>query len=161
MISSNNNNNDNSKTKSFFSLFKFYDSFTPEDLKDIIPMIGKSLWLFPKTSPFRKRVWQIVTRSQIYEYFNMVCIMLSLLVLAIDNSFLTDKSLIRMLFYLDCFTNFTFLVEFLLKIVSFGLIINGVYSYLRNYLNVLDLGSMVVSIIYIIVNFYSVFEESK
>jgi len=147
------------RKNSISNFFIGSESFSPEDLRNIIPMIGKSLMLFSKKSKFRRKIWLIVSRSQAYEYFNMFCIVLSLLVLAVDDSFLIDKSLIKQLFYLDCFTNFTFLVEFLLKIISFGLIFNGAYSYLRNIMNVLDLGSLVVSIIYIIVNSYQVFED--
>lgn len=160
-INNKNKNDKRNKSNSISRFFKGFESFSPQDLRDIIPMIGESLMLFPKSSQFRRKIWLIVTRSQAYEYFNMFFIVISLFVLAIDDSFLADKAVIKLLFYLDCFTNFTFLIEFLLKIISFGLIFNGVYSYLRNFLNVLDLGSLVVSIIYIIVNSYQVFEESK
>ncbi len=145
----------------FSSLSNNFYNITPENIKDIIPIIGKSLLLFSRNNKFRKIIWLIVTRSKIYEYFNMLCILLSLIVLIIDNSFLSDKSTMKILFYMDCFTNFTFLIEFLFKIISFGLLFNGVYSYLRNFLNVLDLGSLVVSIIYIIVNSYNIFNDGN
>lgn len=133
----------------------------PETLHNLIPIVGTSLFIFSELSRFRKRVWLIVTRSVSYDYFNMICIVLSLLVIAIDNSFLQDQSMIEILFYTDCVTSFTFIIDFFLKIISFGLIINGPYSYLRNTLNVLDAGSLVVSVIYIIANSYTVFPHES
>lgn len=62
-----------------------------------------------------------------------------------------DGKLEFSLFCLDMITTIFFAIEMVLKVVAFGLLINGEHSYLRNISNFLDFSVVILSVIIIII----------
>lgn len=58
-----------------------------------------------------------------------------------------NGKLSNILFYVDMVTTIVFSIEIILKVIAFGFLINGEYSYLRNISNVLDFFISVLSVI--------------
>jgi hypothetical protein len=78
----------------------------------------------------------------------MAFITISALQLALDNPLLDpNSSFDSSLNYIDISTTVVFAVEGLLKIIAFGFVLNGKYSYLRNVWNILDFTIVLCSII--------------
>lgn len=130
-------------------------------MKDEIPLIRISLFLFSKTSKLRKFCHRLITRNKIFEYYLYINIMISLIILAIDTPLLTDNKMKKILFIFDIITCLAFTVETVLKIISYGFLLNGKYSYLRNSFNIIDLASLCLSILYILVNSVSAFSDDE
>lgn len=121
-----------------------------EKLKNLQPMIRKSLYLFTKESNFRRFCWKVVTDSSLFEYCVLINIIIALAILAIDNPTITSTTTKNILFYIDLVTSFFFIIESLVKIVAFGFLFNGKYSYLRSAFGILEFTSLCLSIMYII-----------
>lgn len=126
-------------------------------LKDHIPIVRKSLFLFSKTNNFRKMCWKLAFHNKLFEYIILINIFISLLILGLDNPMVSDDSMIKTLFYLDIVTTFVFVIETVLTIIAVGFLFNGQYSYMRNSFRVLELVSIALSISYIIENSYSIY----
>jgi hypothetical protein len=127
--------------------------------KDQIPLIRKSLFIFPKTSKLRQFCNRLVTQNKIFEYYLYVNIIISLIILAIDTPLLTDNKMKKILFVFDIITCFAFIIETALKIIAYGFLFNGKYSYVRYGFNIVDLSSLCLSILYILVNSVSTFSD--
>lgn len=98
---------------------------------------GNSLFIFPKSNPFRKACYRIV-HSNYFENFILFLIILSSFKLAID-TYMSDDDEDVLIFstYIDNFFNGLFGMECILKLISFGFFMdNG--SYLRDNWNILD-----------------------
>lgn len=55
----------------------------------------------------------------------------------------------KVIFYIDLALTAIFAIEVLLKVIAFGLLLNGPKSYLRSVWNILDLTIIVLSVILI------------
>lgn len=128
-----------------------------DKIKNMLPMIRKSLFLFEKENAFRVYCWKIITQSKIFEYYMMGNILISLVILAIDSPLLSDQVLKIVLWTFDLLTTLAFVIEMLLKMISYGFLFNGRYSYLRFGFNIIDICSNCLSISYLIANAYTVF----
>ncbi len=98
----------------------------------------------------RNLIHQVV-KNQKFEYFIIFCIILSSVILTLDNPLddpdSTYKSYLK---GLDYSVTTVFGIEAFLKIIAFGFIINGRTSYLRSLSNFLG-----IFIIYFSINFLS------
>lgn len=145
--------------KSYFTAFRgVTGSFISIDkLKMFIPLRGISLGIFSKTNRFRRICWVLINNNKIFEYIIILCIICSLIVQILDNPLLRDQSLIKVIFYIDLTTTIIFLFEFVFKVISFGLLFNGRFSYLKNWLNLIDLLSLLISMLTNIINIMQLF----
>jgi len=131
------------------------NSFEEEDPK-INPLSGKSLCLFSFANKLRILCW-LINKSIIFEYLVIFCIIISMVVQVFDSPLLRAYSVIKTLLIVDLITTVVFLVEFLLKVISYGFLLNGKQSYLRNTLNLLDFLCLIISIITNILNIITIF----
>lgn len=78
----------------------------------------------------------------------LVLIIISSILLAIDNP-LNDPEgeLSEALRYCDIVMTVLFTLEMCIKVITWGFIINGSYSYIRNGWNILDFGIVIISLI--------------
>ncbi len=96
----------------------------------------QSLFIFSKSSWFRKQCYEIVHWSK-FDNFILFLIVLSSLKLAIDTYLTDDQASSTINENIDITFNALFIFECLLKVVAFGFFLdNG--SYLRDSWNVLD-----------------------
>lgn len=101
-----------------------------------------SLFLFKKSNVFRKFAYKLVTSNE-FESFLLVIIVLSSLKLAFD-SYMNEEKEIIVSQGIDIVFNCLFLLESLLKIVSFGFCMdNG--AYLKDSWNQMDFFIVVIS----------------
>lgn len=105
------------------------------------------MFFLHKESRLRIKLFEIVTNPK-FEYVTLIVIVFSSIHLALENP-LNDPngSLIIFLDYIDLVTTILFSFEFLMKIITFGFILNGRTSYLRNPWNLLDFIIIALSII--------------
>lgn len=110
-------------------------------------MQGKSLYVFSLTNPIRRIIYRVVNNNK-FDYLILVFILVSCIQLALDNP-LNDPQgqLVKVLYYIDIITTLVFMIELVLKIIAFGLIINGENSYLKNSSNILDFFVIILSVI--------------
>jgi hypothetical protein len=123
-----------------------------QKLNELMPLVKTSLFLFTKENKLREKCWNLITNSRIYEYIQLINIIISLTILAIDSPLLQDSTIIKLIYILDILTNAIFFLDIMLKIISFGVLFNGEYSYLRYPFNIVDLVSFILSLIYISAN---------
>ena len=110
--------------------------------------IGKTLFVFGTTSKLRKFCFHVI-KNDVYQYFMLVMILLTFIVLAMRDPFSnTLEGTNFILFVIEIVIYVTFLLEFLLKIISFGFLINGWDSYLISLLNIMDCILLVFEAIY-------------
>ena len=121
----------------------------------------KSLMIFKHNSAFRKQCYGLITNTPAVNYIIYTSICISLIILALDAPNLTNITAKKVLLIIDIVTSFIFLLETILKVISFGLLFNGNDSYLRNKYNIIDLISLVISIIYIAFTSSSTFTDNK
>lgn len=96
---------------------------------------------------FRTRATSII-KNRYFESFILLLIGLSSVFLILDNPLNDPNSgLVTFLAYSDIVLTSFFLMESLLKIISFGLIANGDQSYLRTGWNIMDALVVVLSLI--------------
>ena len=78
----------------------------------------------------------------------MICIFISTIQIAIDTPLIDPQSTLpKILFYVDLVTTILFAVEAVIKIVSYGFVLNGTNSYLRSWQNFLDFFIAVISVL--------------
>eukprot|EP00347_Sterkiella_histriomuscorum_P013361 403365010 len=108
---------------------------------------GKSLYLLSIQSKFRQFIFDVVTNSK-FDYFIIIVILISSVQLALENPLNDPNGQLQFaLNQIDVITTSVFSLESFLKILAFGLIINGRPSYLRNPWNMLDFIIIIFSII--------------
>lgn len=101
-------------------------------------MSNKTLGMFYKDSLFRIKSQKLVLSKQ-FQFFIIMCIIFSSVVLAFENPMEDKKSArFKVLFYIDIFFSIVFIIEAALKIIASGFYWNGSKSYLRNSWNKLD-----------------------
>lgn len=112
-------------------------------------MTGRSLYIFSDTNKFRKIIYNITTWKH-FDKFIMLTIGLSSIQLALENPLNDPNSkLENALYYIDMVTTIIFTLEMVLKIISFGFIINGPNCYLRNPWNLMDFIIVIFSVRYL------------
>ena len=80
--------------------------------------------------------------------FILFLILFSSILLALENPLNDPASfLVTFLYYTDMVLTTLFLLEALFKIISYGLILNGSNSYMRNVWNLIDITVVVLSVI--------------
>ena len=99
-------------------------------------MEGKSLYLFDPTSTFRLKLYNL-SKHKSFDNSVILVILISSLLLALDDPMTSQKN--PFLLYLDIIITVIFTFEALVKIIVYGLILNGPGSYLRSASNCLDL----------------------
>lgn len=109
--------------------------------------MGLSIGIFGKDSLLRKKLYILVT-SDNFNRLIVLCILLSSVQLAMDVSY-TDPASVKKstLHWIDVSTIVVFTVEAVIKVVTFGVIVNGEKSYLRDGWNLLDITILVFSYI--------------
>ena len=105
------------------------------------------MWIFGNKNKLRLFLFKLVTHN-FFEHFINLIIFISALELALNNP-LNDPNgvMSTILFYLDIITTLIFTLEAILKIITYGLTLNGKTSYLRNHWNMLDFIIVIISII--------------
>ncbi len=105
------------------------------------------MFFLQSESFIRVKFFDIVT-SKKFEYVTVIVIIISSIHLALENP-LNDPNgqLVEFLNYIDIGTTVFFLLEFLIKVITFGFLMNGRTSYLRNPWNLLDFVIISLSII--------------
>lgn len=108
---------------------KFFNTYTLE---------GRSLYLFGVNNKIRNFCAKSIN-NKIYDPIIIICIILASIALALDNPLNDPNGAINTMLTNNS-TVFTtiFTLEFLLNIITYGFIINGKSSYMRNPWNILD-----------------------
>jgi len=99
---------------------------------------GRSLFIFSTTNPFRLLCSKIVSH---YTFDNIILLLIgvSTIFLALENPLNNPEgNLMKVLYYSDICLTTIFSFEALLKIVVYGILINGKHSYLKNGWNIMD-----------------------
>ena len=99
---------------------------------------GKSLFIMGPMNRLRLFCSKIVCKPS-FDNIILIFIGISTILLALENP-LNDPegNLMDILYYLDITMTIIFLIEAMLKIIVYGLVINGKNSYLRNGWNIMD-----------------------
>ena len=93
----------------------------------------------------------MIVHNRIFKIFIILCIVASGLYIAIQSPLVNPNStLSSVLYWVDVATSVIYLIEFLMKIVTFGFILNGPKSYLRNKWNILDFCIVIFSVVSLI-----------
>ena len=109
-----------------------------EDQFIIHQVHGRSLGFLPEKMKLRLVLAKIL-QSRATEIIMTVVILLSLLQLAIDSPVLDPDSKTKSaLAVIDKLTIAIFTVEIIFKIVAYGFLLNGEYSYMRELWNIMD-----------------------
>jgi len=110
---------------------------------------GTALGYFTAEHPLRKRCI-IIARSNRFETFILTLIIISSILLAIDEPHLNDEDPTkRILYVLDLIFTAIFLVEAIIKVVAYGFYW-GEHTYLKDSWNILDFGIVLISLINLI-----------
>ena len=110
-------------------------------------MIENSLYLFPADSKVRK-VFLTIINNRVFEIFIILVIFISSLELALNGPLIDpDSYYAKVLSKIDLITTIIFILECLMKIITFGLLFNGKWSYLRRPWYLLDFSIVILSII--------------
>lgn len=107
---------------------------------------GSSLYFLSSENKLRNFVAK-VTRSQAFEMFILLLICISSVLLALDNPLNNPEStLVYFLYIADIILTAFFAIEAIFKILTYGFLINGNNSYMRNGWNFIDFIVVVFSI---------------
>lgn len=108
---------------------------------------GKALYILGADNKLRQFLARLATNN-IFETVIILFISISSIMLALDNP-LNDPNgtLSKFLITIDVIFTIIFALESLMKILAFGLIMNGESSYLKNSWNVMDFVIVTLSII--------------
>lgn len=95
-----------------------------------LAMEGESLNLFGTKNKFRKFLFSLVTDRR-FDYFVILIIIISAVQLAIDTPLRDpESSFKKTLDLIDLCTTLIFIIEAIMKILAFGLVLNGDSSYI-------------------------------
>jgi len=118
------------KQKHHVSHYKAKPNLTTS-MRKIEEVQGVSLWIFKKNNSFRRKLSSIVL-NPMFDNIILAFIIISTLLLASETPF--DDPNGQKIYYLNlvdtCITS-VFILEMVLKIIVFGFVINGKYSYIR------------------------------
>ena len=109
-----------------------------------------SLMLFSPTNKFRLLCSNIIQDGKWFKFLIIINISISLIIMAFDSPSQTNLKRKNYLYIIDSISTFIFIIEALLKSISFGFLFNGENSYLRYEYNFIDFCSLIFSIIYLI-----------
>jgi hypothetical protein len=111
---------------------------------------GTSCLIWDETNWFRKKCRSIVVHK-FFDNLILLLITLSTILLTIENP-LDDPngSKIKVLYYIDIVVTILFTLELLIKVVVYGFVVNGKFSYMRNSWNQIDFIIVAMSIISLI-----------
>ena len=99
---------------------------------------GYSLFVFSSTNPIRVKLLDIVTHSK-FETVVLILIAISTSLLAFENPLdLPDSMKLKVFQYIDYVMTACFTLEMIMKIITYGFVVNGSNSYLRSIWNALD-----------------------
>jgi Ion transport protein len=105
---------------------------------DLKLMEGVSLWVFPVESKIRRLLYQVVHQTW-FEYFVLLVITASTVQIALDSPLHDPKGQMYLAIdVIDKVTTAIFLLEMAMKMVAFGLLLNGENSFLLGPANILD-----------------------
>ena len=97
----------------------------------------RALYLFQPTNCFRKALLLIVENA-LFDRFILLCILINCVFLAIDDGSSSDSPKARMLWWSEFIFNILYSFEMIIKIIAWGLLFSGPYSYLHSPWNILD-----------------------
>lgn len=114
---------------------------------NIIKIEGNSLFCLRRTNRFRQTVANIVCNKH-FDNFTILAILVSTINLSLDSP-LNDPNSTQtsVIYYIDIAISCIFALEAILKIIVFGLLLNGKQSYLRSLWNLIDFMTVVTSTI--------------
>ena len=122
------------------------NSFIDERPYTHIIVKGKALFLFDIDNKFRLQIVKLVTNWK-FEAFIMLCIVYTMILLAIDIPSLAKQSTTKQFIDISNFImTIIFLIEMMLKSIAMGFIANK-YSYLKDHWNKLDFIIVVISVL--------------
>ena len=111
---------------------------------------GKSLFFLSQKNCFRIMVARVV-KQQWFDSFILILILFASILLTLENPLDNpDGMKITVIKYLDIVATSFFVLEMVLKVITFGFIFNGKESYLRSLWNILDLVTVLFSLLSII-----------
>ncbi|KRX08462.1 hypothetical protein PPERSA_12943 [Pseudocohnilembus persalinus] len=110
----------------------------PKQLGDRYPLVGNSLFCLGQKNQFRQLMYYICGQNW-FEWAVIGLILFSSIILVLDDPFKDPKSSFKkILNYADMVITLLFVLESLIKIIAYGFLFNGKYSYLRSISNCLD-----------------------
>jgi len=110
-------------------------------------MAGKSLFLFGPDNRFRIIIARVVD-SPYFDFTILVFIIISSILLAIENPLHDpDSALMQLIYKLDICMTTVFALEAVLKIIAYGFLFNGRKSYLRIPWNLIDFIIVLFSVV--------------
>lgn len=114
---------------------------------DDLYLTGKSFNLFEADGELRETLFSIVT-SRGYEQLSIILILFSAILLGMSSP-LTDPNgkMSHLMYWLDFLTTIVFIIELIVKAITFGFAFNGEPSYLKNPWNLLDFIIILLSIV--------------
>jgi voltage-dependent calcium channel L type alpha-1D len=113
-----------------------------------IDLHGKAFMIFSPQNMLRRICRSFVSHSK-FDPFILAVILLSTILLTLDTPLENpDSTKNDVLFYLDIVISSIFILEFVLKAITFGFIINGKDSYLLNPWNDIDFLIVICAVIY-------------
>ena len=123
------------------------ESVREAKMKQTAPLEGRALWFFGPTNPLRVRIGVLV-RHPLFDNTILALIFISSVLLAIDNPLLDPETfLVKFITVMDWIFTIAFTIEMVLKMVTYGFVLNGKDSYLRSGWNQLDFIIVIVSIL--------------
>lgn len=114
-------------------------------MREFADLKGKSLYLLSSDNCLRKILFKVVT-NRVFDFIVISVIIISAIQLALDSPIGDPNSPLKQsLFWIDLTTTIVFLIEMVCKIITFGFLFNGKYSYLRSPWNIMDMTIVVFS----------------
>lgn len=91
----------------------------------------RSLYIFGAESWIRRSLFKVI-KNPYFDYFMIAVVLVSCVTLAIDGPLVDPNSdLANNIFWVDFVTTMVFIGESLVKIIVYGFLFNGMWSYLR------------------------------
>jgi voltage-dependent calcium channel L type alpha-1D len=107
---------------------------------------GRAFGIIDKNNSFRRVMFRIVT-NKYFDYFIIVMIVLSAVQLSLDSPLDDPHSTMKKsLFWIDVATTVVFILEALMKNLTYGFLMNGQWSYIRQPWNILDFIIIIFSV---------------
>lgn len=97
----------------------------------------RSLYIFEPSNSFRRLLLLIVENS-LFDRFILLCILVNCVFLAIDDDPPSGSYKANLLWTSELIFNIIYSIEMIIKLISWGLLFSGPYSYLRSPWNILD-----------------------
>ncbi|CAD8082647.1 unnamed protein product [Paramecium primaurelia] len=133
------------------SVFSKHETSSAQDHLEGVLIVGTSLFIFDQQSKIRRFAFRFINKSQVVGFI-ILMILVSSVLLALDDPL--EESNSEVLTEIDLVVTIIFTAESLLKILAYGFLVNGEFSYMRDYANVLDF-------IVIIFSWVSIFSDAN